>query len=78
MKTLYDIDVNPGLLWDHEFSPEEILQEPFFVWYLGRVLERGTAAEIKCIPRAVIAQHLERLRLSQRVRRFWQWYLNEA
>ncbi len=78
MKTLHDIEVNPGLLWDYEFSPTELQQERFLIWYLGRVLERGTAAEVKRIPREVIAQHFERLRISKRVRRFWQWYLHEA
>ena len=78
MKTLNGIEVNPGLLWDHDFSPTDIQQERFLIWYLGRVLERDTAAEVKRIPREVIAQYLDRLSLSQRVRRFWQWYLYEA
>lgn len=78
MKTLYDIEVYPGLLWDHDFSPTDMQKEPFFVWYLGRLLERGVAAEVKRIPREVIAQYLGRLSLSQRIRRFWHWYLYEA
>ncbi len=78
MKTLYNLEVNPGLLWDHGFSPAEMQEEHFFVWYLGRLLERGTAAEVKRIPREVIAQYLDRLSLSRRVRRFWLWYLQEA
>ena len=78
MKTLYNIEVNPGLLWDYNFSPTEIEQENFFIWYLGRLLERGTAAEVKRIPTEVVARYLERLSIPRRVRRFWQWYLNEA
>ena len=78
MKTLYDVEINPALMWDYAFSPAEMREERFFIWYLGRLLERGTAAEVKRIPREAIAQYLERLSLSQRVRRFWQWYLQEA
>lgn len=78
MKTLYNIEVNKGLLWDHDFAPEEFQDERFFIWYLGRLLERGTAAEVKRIPLEVIAQYLDRLHVSSRIRRFWKWYLNKA
>lgn len=78
MKTLYGIDVNTALLWDQDFSPEEYQDEAFFIWYLGRLLERGTAEEVKKIPKGVIAGYLDRLRISRRMRRFWQWYLKEA
>jgi hypothetical protein len=53
-------------------------EENFFIWYLGRLLDRGTAAEVKRIPTEVVAQYLERLSIPRRVRRFWQWYLNKA
>jgi hypothetical protein len=78
MKTLYDIEVNPGLLWDYDFSPSELQKENFFILYLGRLLERGTAAEVKCIPREIIARYLDRLSVPQRIRRFWKWYLQES
>lgn len=77
MKTLYNIEVNKGLLWDYDFAPEKLQEESFFIWYLGRLLERGTAAEVKRIPLEIIAQYLERLRLSSRIRRFWKWYLGQ-
>ncbi|MDQ7054096.1 MAG: hypothetical protein Q9P14_14880 [candidate division KSB1 bacterium] len=76
-KTLYNIEVNPALLWDHEFQPHQLRDEEFFIWYLGRLLEKGTAAEVKKIPLKVIGQYLDRLKISRRVRRFWQWYLHE-
>jgi hypothetical protein len=77
MKTLYDIDVNPGMLWDYEFSREKLNNEEFFVFYLGRLLDAGTADEVRRIPREVIAQYLDRLSLSSRVRKFWEWYLSQ-
>lgn len=76
MKTLYNIDVNPGLLWDHYFSPEEYMTENFFAFYLARVLESGTVSEVRTISPAIIAQYLARLNLSGRVRKFWEWYLS--
>ncbi len=78
MKTLYNIEVNSALLRDYDFTPEQMQEESFFIWYLGRLLDRGTAAEVKRIPTEVVAQYLERLSLPRRVRRFWQWYLNKA
>jgi hypothetical protein len=78
MQTLYEIEVNPALLWDYDFSPTELQQESFFVWYLGRLLERGTAAEVKGLPKQVIARYLDRMSISSRVRRFWNWYLKET
>jgi len=77
MKTLHNIEVNKGLLWDYDFAPEEFQKESFFIWYLGRLLERGTAAEVKRIPLEVIAQYLDRLHVSSRILRFWKWYLGQ-
>ena len=77
LKTLYNIEVNPDLIWDHDFQPHQFRDEEFFIWYLGRLLEKGTAAEVKRIPLDVIAQYLDRLRVSRRVRQFWEWYLRE-
>jgi len=78
MNTLYNIEVNKALLWDYHFSPSEMHEESFFIWYLGRLLERGTAVEVKRVPREVVARYLEHLSISQRVRRFWEWYLKNA
>ena len=77
MKTLYDLEINPALLWDYKFAPEEMQAENFFIWYLGRLLERGTAAEVKRLPREVVAKYLDRVSVSRRVRRFWEWYLQQ-
>jgi hypothetical protein len=77
MKTLYDIEVIPGLLWDDDFSPQDVQEESFFIWYLGRLLERGTAAEVKRIPVEVVARYLSRLSIPQRVRRFGVWYIKQ-
>ena len=76
MKTLHDIEVNPGLLWDYSFTNEKLDTEEFFTFYLGRILERGTAREIKQIPTDVIKHHLDRLTIPTRVRKFWEWYLS--
>ena len=77
MKTLYGIEVNPGLLWDYEFSPDNLQEEGFFIWYLGRLLERGTADEVKHLPREIVARYLDRLSIPHRIRRFWKWYLEK-
>lgn len=78
MKTLHDIEVNPGLLWDYDFSTEDYQTERFFIWYLGRLLERGTAEEVKRVPLPIIAQYLDQLSIPSGIRRFWKWYLEAA
>ena len=75
MKTLFDISVNRGLLWDYDFSAEKLQTEEFFEFYLGRLLERGTAEEVKHIPHDVIERYLDRIAIPDRVRKFWEWYL---
>lgn len=77
MQTLYGIQVNRGLLWDYDFSPEKLQDEAFFIWYLGRLLERGTADEVKRIPHEIIIRYLDRLSIPDRIRRFWNWYLRK-
>jgi hypothetical protein len=78
MRTLYDIEVNPGLLWDCDYTHETVTTEEFLTFYLGRVLERGTAREVKQIPTDVIRNYLDRLTIPNRVRKFWEWYLSSS
>jgi hypothetical protein len=77
MKTLYGIEVNRGLLWDYDFSPQQLNEDSFFVFYLSRLLERGTADEVKALPRDIISRYLDRLTIPRNIRRFWEWYLEK-
>ena len=78
MRTLYGIEVNPGLFWDYNLTNEKLTTEEFLTFYLGRILERGTAREVKQIPTDVIRTYLDRLTIPSRVRKFWEWYLSPS
>ena len=78
MKTLYNIEVNPALMWDYDFTSEQMQEESFLIWYLSRLLDSGTAAEVKRLPVEVVARYLDHLSISHRVRRFWEWYIKKA
>lgn len=74
MKTIDNISVNKGLIWDYEFSEEE-KKTPFFAdWYLSRVLNNGNYSDIKEIPIELIKKKLNKLQLSRQIKKFWEWY----
>ncbi|MEM3553592.1 MAG: hypothetical protein QW658_01380 [Candidatus Bathyarchaeia archaeon] len=68
--------VNPDLVWDYEIPPHEDQTEAFRRWYIGRVLTRGRAEDIRAIGLNIIAAYLPELTLPPEIRRFWEWYLN--
>ena len=68
------LTVNPNLLWDYEFTPEEQQDEAFRRWYIARVLTRGTAKDIQAIGLSTILAYLPHLILPAEIRHFWDWY----
>lgn len=68
--------VNPDLVWDYEVPPEGDQTEAFRRWYIGRVLTRGRAEDIRAVGLQTIAAYLPDLILPTEIRRFWEWYLN--
>lgn len=76
MQTLHNIPVNENLLWDYDFSPEEIKSEAFLRWYLGRVLSHGTAKDLQSIDFKLIKKYLPTLSVPRKVLDFWNWYFS--
>ncbi len=68
--------VNPDLVWDYDVLPEGEQTEAFRRWYIGRVLTRGRAGDVRAIGLRVIAAYLPHLALPPEIRRFWEWYLD--
>ena len=66
---------NRILFWDYEISEEDLKDDGVFIFYLSRILNNGCFQDIKEIPTEVIQQYLGKLHLSNRVRKFWEWYL---
>jgi hypothetical protein len=70
------IPINPALVWDYEFLPEEEQTEAFRKWYLARVLTRGNSVDLQAIGFDTIYVSLPSLNLPSAIRRFWEWYFN--
>lgn len=77
IKTLYDIPVNPKLIWDYSFSEDELKGETFLKWYLARVLNQGNSQDLRGISFSWIQRYLPSLNLAMGTRRFWERYFRE-
>ncbi len=70
------LPVNPDLVWDYDIPPESQQSEAFRRWYIGRVLTRGRAEDVRAIGLHVIYTYLPQLTLPTEIRRFWEWYFS--
>jgi hypothetical protein len=68
--------VNKKLLWDYEFTEEEMQDEEFLKWYITRVLANGTDEEIREIGLKTIYRYLNVLNLRRQDREFLEWYFS--
>lgn len=75
MKEGKRIKFNKKLLWDYDISEEDLEKEDVYLFYVSRVLNNGTFGEVKEIPIEFIEKNLDRLNLSSKVRKFWEWHL---
>jgi hypothetical protein len=66
------------LLWDYQISEEDLKKEEVFIFYLSRVLNNGNFADVSEIPLELIEKHIDKLALSRKVRKFWDWYLGKS
>lgn len=69
------VKFNKKLLWDYEISEQDLENEDVFIFYLSRLLNSGSFNDISKIPSELIKKYIDRLSLSKRVRKFWEWYL---
>lgn len=69
------VTFNPRLFWDYDVKEEDLAREDVLILYISKVLNNGTLADVQGVPEALIRQYLNRLHLSSRVRKFWEWHL---
>lgn len=69
------IPVNKTLIWDYDFK-ERYDTEEFKKWYIARVLSCGTKKDISVLGIEVIRKYLPELNLPNKIKKFWEWYLN--
>jgi hypothetical protein len=81
VKTVVEIEdrkipLNLALIWDYDI-PENVQEnEGFWLWYLQRVLSRGTAEDLRTIGLGTIVKNFSKLILPPDIHTFWEWYLN--
>lgn len=75
-KIPYLFPINPNLVWDYDIPPDDNQSEAFRRWYMGRVLSRGSAEDLKAIGFDTIYSYLPVLDLPLEIRHFWEWYFN--
>ncbi len=73
---LKGMKVNRSLIWDYDFSERDYKTEAFEEWYLGRVLSKGSAGDIRDAGgREAVRRHFAKLHLPIEVERLWSWHL---
>jgi hypothetical protein len=70
------LSINHDLVWDYEIPEDRHQDEGFRRWYIARVLTRGRMEDIQALGLRTIYTYLPHLVLPDRIRRFWEWYLN--
>jgi len=66
--------VNKSLIWDYDFSEKDYGTEEFRRFYVGRVLSRGSDADLKGIGLEAVRRYLPDLDIPRDKREFWEWY----
>ncbi len=72
------VKLNKKLLWDYQISEEDLKKERVFIFYLSRLLNNGSFGDISEIPLELIERYVDKLHLSRKVRKFWEWYLRKS
>jgi hypothetical protein len=70
------VEINPKLIWDYDFSQEDLSSEYFREWYIARVLTRGGIQDIRRIGLQTIHDYFPRLFLPKKIRTFWEWFFS--
>lgn len=66
--------VNKSLIWDYDFTEADYDTEAFRRFYVGRVLTRGSDADLKGIGPEAVRRYLPGLDIPREKREFWEWY----
>lgn len=67
------IKINKMLIWDYDFEGKYDTEE-FRKWYIARVLNCGTKKDISAVGIETIRKYFSKLNLSNKIRKFWEWY----
>lgn len=68
--------VRRELLWDYDVPADPEHDDGFMALYVGRVLDRGTAEDVRALGLDRIRRYLDVAPARREVIEFWRWYLD--
>ena len=68
--------IRRDLVWDYDIPEDPERNEGFLALYVGRVLERGTAADVHGLSLERIRRYLDVAPVRAEVRDFWRWFFD--
>jgi hypothetical protein len=69
------VRVRKELVWDYDIPDDPESDEGFMAVYVARVLDRGTADDIRSLGVETIRRYLDVAPASRKVIEFWRWWL---
>jgi hypothetical protein len=70
--------VRRELLWDYDVPSQPEADEGFMALYVGRVLDRGTAEDVRALGLRLICRYLDVAPVRREVAEFWRWWLSAS
>jgi hypothetical protein len=69
------VHVRKDLVWDYDVPEEPERDAAFMALYVARVLERGTAEDVRSLGVEAIRRYLDVAPAPRKVIEFWRWWL---
>jgi hypothetical protein len=71
------LTIRRHLLWNYDVPPDPEHDEAFLALYVGRVLDRGTAEDVRTLGLDLVRRFLDVAPARREVIEFWRWYLEQ-
>ncbi len=69
--------IRRDLVWDYDVPADPEHDEGFLALYVGRVLDRGRAEDVRALGLDLIRRYLDVAPARREVIEFWRWYLGQ-
>jgi hypothetical protein len=71
-------NVRRELVWDYPIPSDPERDEAFVALYVGRVLDRGGADDVRALGTELIRKHIDAAPARREVLDFWRWWLERS
>lgn len=73
--TAMSVFVRREMMWDYPVPEDPESDDTFMALYVGRVLDRGTAEDVRALGLETIRRYLDVAPARREVIEFWRWWL---